>query len=125
MSCFLLMLVLVACSLVSVLGENPHTLWIKKYGSLEGCCGCDCNCAPCGGACAPCHLALNTTEAKIVEAAKKIEEDLVAKQIEEAEKSTEKNPHTLWFEKYGSLEACCGCDCHCADCGGACPPCRT
>ena len=31
--------------------ENPHTLWIREHGNLEGCCGCDCHCADCGGAC--------------------------------------------------------------------------
>lgn len=34
------------------------------------------------------------------------------------------NPHTLWLAEHGSLEGCCGCDCHCASCGGACPPCE-
>ena len=33
------------------------------------------------------------------------------------------NPHAMWITQHGSLEGCCGCDCHCADCGGACGPC--
>jgi len=30
------------------------------------------------------------------------------------------NAHTLWIKEHGSLEGCCGCDCHCSNCGGAC-----
>ena len=33
------------------------------------------------------------------------------------------NPHAAWLKEHGNLDACCGCDCHCANCGGACPPC--
>lgn len=39
--------------------------------------------------------------------------------------STVENPHKAWIRQHGSLEGCCGCDCHCASCGGACPPCAT
>jgi len=28
-----------------------------------------------------------------------------------------------WVAMHGTVEGCCGCDCHCASCGGACPPC--
>jgi hypothetical protein len=34
--------------------ENPRDEWLKKYGNLDGCCGCDCHCSTCGGACPPC-----------------------------------------------------------------------
>ena len=98
---------------------NPHTAWIAVHGSLEGCCGCDCHCASCGGACPPCydapvlpalpvsnpHQASSTTKQQAVS-------DVTAL-----------NPHMSWILEHGSLEGCCGCDCHCASCGGACTPC--
>ena len=33
------------------------------------------------------------------------------------------NPHEAWIRKHGNLDGCCGCDCHCSECGGACAPC--
>lgn len=88
--------------------KNPHVLWIQEHGSLEGCCGCDCHCAPCGGACAPCaEEEPLADEAAMVSEAKAVEQDAFA----------------LWIQEHGSLEGCCGCDCHCAPCGGPCGPC--
>jgi hypothetical protein len=37
--------------------------------------------------------------------------------------SREDSPLDAWLSVHGNLDACCGCDCHCAECGGACPPC--
>ena len=33
------------------------------------------------------------------------------------------DPKAKWLQEHGDLGGCCGCDCHCSNCDGACPPC--
>ncbi len=84
---------------------NPyHEKWLSMYGSLDACCGCDCQCGDCPEPCSDCPIGILTPASIDV--------------------SQINNPYHLnWISMYGSLKACCGCDCQCGDCPEPCSDC--
>jgi len=119
----ILFALLILCSAASVVSINSvdvaslnpyHRKWFTEHGSLEGCCGCDCHCGDCPSPYGPC------SDPPCLEASSDETAVSTTKSVDVASL----NPyHRKWFTEHGSLEGCCGCDCHCGDCPSPYSPC--